>query len=257
MPGAFGSDSPENSPDQNPNNFRDLFSRFSKRFGNSSQNPLAPAPIESGNNDLPPPYTDNPSRQIPAPRGGEEQVSSPAAIQRDLKSGIAQSKGYSSSTLNSRQHQDPANMVKEAGTFCNAAIVHNLTSIGSATRGTKVYIDKSLSATASQWLVSNQASLNVFEQVLIDSASVYEIPVKALHIFFDVKGTTIAFNQGGSLWANFRYWQQLHESRCLAGDSGGRVEALAYWVCLFPLLCLVCRWIEIWLTLLIVGYSRT
>jgi len=228
MPGAFGSDSPESSPHENPNNISDLFTRFKKRFG---QNPLAPEPVESGNYGSPPPYTDNPSRQTTGSRTGEEQVSSPAAIQRDLKSGIAQSKGYSSSSLNSRQHQDPTNMVKEAGTFCNAAVVHNLSSVGGATRGTKVYIDKSLTTTAPQWLASNQASLNAFEQVLIDSASVYEIPVKAVHIFFDVKGSTIAFNQGGSLWANFRYWQQLHEARCLAGDSGGRVEALAYWVC--------------------------
>lgn len=233
MPGAFGSDSPENSPDQNPTNIRDIFSRFTKRFGNNVQNPLAPAPAnhDGSNHDLPPPYSDNPSRQIAATRGGEEQVSSPAAIQQDLKSGIAQSKGYSSSTLNSRQHQDPATMVKEAGTFCNSAVVHNLGSIGSAARGTKIFIDKSLLASASQWLATNQASLNAFEQVLLDSASVYEIPVKAVHIFFDSKGTTIAFNQGGSLWANFRYWQQLHEARCLIEDSGGRIEALAYWVC--------------------------
>ena len=239
MPGAFGSDSPENSPDQRPNNVRNLFSRFTKRFGNNVQNPLAPSPsnVNGDDCDMPPPYTDNPQRQIKAPRGDEEPVSSPAAIQRDLKSGIAQSRGYSSSTLNSHQYQDPKSMVKEAGTFCNSNVVHHLTSIGTLAHGTKVFIDKSLSDTASQWLVSYQVSLNAFEQILIDSASVYEIPQKAIHIFFDTKGTTIAFNQAGSLWANFRYWQQLHETGCLAGDSGGRVEALAYWVCQQFLFC--------------------
>lgn len=233
MPGAFGSDSPENSPVQNPNNIRDLFSRFTKKFSNNDSNPFLPG-SEGGSYDNPPPYSDNPSSQIAGSGGGEERVSSPADIQRSLKSGIAQSRAHSSSTLSSKQHQDPSNPVKEAGTFCNPQVMHNIQVIGSASRGTKVFIDKSLLVTAPAWLEGNRGSIDAFEQVLTDAAAIFEVPLKAVHIFFDGKGSTIAFNQGGSLWANFRYWQQLHEGRCLAGDSGGRVEALAYWVCHSP-----------------------
>ena len=53
----------------------------------------------------------------------------------------------------------------------------------------------------------------------------------SLNIFYDPSGRTIAFNRQGSVFANFRYFKQLHEGAVLAGD---RREALVYW---FVILC--------------------
>lgn len=50
----------------------------------------------------------------------------------------------------------------------------------------------------------------------------YSLPRKAMHIFYDEAGGTIAFNSNGSVFCNFRFWMQLHE-------NSDRVAGAAYW----------------------------
>ena len=51
-----------------------------------------------------------------------------------------------------------------------------------------------------------------------------------LHIFYDEAGGTIAFNTGGSIFCNFRFFLQLHAAQ-LSGQQQGKakVDAATWW----------------------------
>ena len=72
-------------------------------------------------------------------------------------------------------------------------------------------------------------SLNAFANLLQEIGEVYTLDRKAVHIFYDEHGGTIAFNSNGSLFCNFRFWGQLHEGKVMRGSGEGKVEAAAYW----------------------------
>ncbi len=46
-----------------------------------------------------------------------------------------------------------------------------------------------------------------FLHVLLPLVSIYKIPQTSLHIFADKEGQLVAFNRGGSLFVNLRYYE--------------------------------------------------
>jgi hypothetical protein len=59
---------------------------------------------------------------------------------------------------------------------------------------------------------------------------VYSVSPKVLHIFYDEKGGTMAFNTGGSLFFNFRFFLQLHSQHIEGQNAGqGKAEAATWW----------------------------
>ena len=49
------------------------------------------------------------------------------------------------------------------------------------------------------------------------------------HIFYDEQGGTIAFNSNGSVFCNFRFYNQLHAPKMESSPVEGRVDAASYW----------------------------
>ena len=52
-----------------------------------------------------------------------------------------------------------------------------------------------------------------FLHVLLPLVSVYKIPQTSLHVFADKEGQLVAFNRGGSLFVNLRYFEAWRTSR--------------------------------------------
>lgn len=50
-------------------------------------------------------------------------------------------------------------------------------------------------------------SLARFIHVVTPLANVYDLPMTALHIFYDLAGGLIAFNRNGSLFLNLRFFE--------------------------------------------------
>lgn len=247
MPGSFGSDSPEHNselqpiqPAEPPRKSRGLFSGLRSKFGldnSETQQQMqtflgegssnAPPPPQQGQlKDGPPTYDD-----VTKPKGAEV-VSSPHAVQQNLVNAIQSSRAHDSSTLFS---PPTTKTVKEQSTYCDSTSAHNITYLADTSNGMRIFITKTLSS-PTNFLSQSSSALNNFAALLVEVATVYNLPRKALHIFYDESGGTIAFNSNGSIFCNFRFFSQLHQSRMDTERNNGaqnlaaaRVEATAYW----------------------------
>ena len=233
MPGAFGSDSPENSPEPVRSGRRGLFSGLTRRLG-LSDNGEAQQQLQNflgGHND-PEPQVDNPPTYDEANKGGAsnggkgtEKVSSPAAVQQNLLNAIQSSRAHDSSTLFS---PPTTQTIKEQASYCDSTSAQNITFLADASNGTRIFISRNLSS-PTIFLSQNVTALNAFAILLHEAGDVYGLPRKALHVFYDESGCTIAFNSNGSIFCNFRFFAQLHQKKIESGTGEGRVEAAAYW----------------------------
>ncbi|KXX73784.1 Heat shock cognate 90 kDa protein [Madurella mycetomatis] len=239
MPGSF-EDSPEDRPlvpppqEQQKVKRGGLFSNLTRRLGlelgDNSQNeidkflpeqrpttPLGDSLGLSGND------TSKPSND-------DGRVTSPAVIHQNLLNAIKSTRAHDSSSLFSPPQQTE---VKEQATYCDSTPAQNIAFAAEAPSGMRVFLDKSLSVDHGKFFTEHVDAIGQFESLLRDIGGVYGLPVKALHIFYDEQGGTIAFNSGGAIFCNLRFWEQLHFSpagvrRNVKGGEA-RVEAATWW----------------------------
>jgi len=76
------------------------------------------------------------------------------------------------------------------------------------------------------WMVSHSTQVEAFGSILQELAeSVFGFPKSIIQLFYDESGSTIAFNQSGSLFCNFHYYSTLYSQL----GAAGRSDALTYW----------------------------
>ncbi|KAK0674007.1 hypothetical protein QBC41DRAFT_310133 [Cercophora samala] len=237
MPGAFH-DSPEDDhalapPPQQEKPRRGFFSDLTRRLGldtgddNEQQRQL--------DNFVPPSHPEQDTKR-PASSGENKgrqaddgRVTSPAVVQQNLLNAINSTRAHDSANLFAPPTERE---VKEKATYCDATPAQNITFAAEAPRGMRVFVSKDLSIDASTFLANNIVRIKQFELLLRDCGEIYRLPAKALHIFYDEKGGTIAFNANGSVFCNLRFFNQLHGTgeemwRGLKGQK--RVEATTWW----------------------------
>ena len=160
MPGSFGSDSPENSPEPVRNRRpRGIFSGLTRRLGLDSssgemqqqlQNFLGGSHSHSHDDEHepssgnPPTYEEANKRGISqGAAGGTEQVSSPAAVQQNLLNAIKSSRAHDSSTLFA---PPTTQTIKEQASYCDSTPAQNITFLADASNGTRIFVSKTLSS---------------------------------------------------------------------------------------------------------------
>lgn len=224
MPGAFG-DEDDTPGEPKTNKGKGLFSNLTRRLGLDSGNdddtaapaaPAAPTPGPSG-----------------LPSGGQQQghtegtVTNPALVQANLVNAVRATRPHGSNQLFS---QPRVNEVKEQSTYCDSAEAHNLDFVAQASNGMKFFVDKKLvGEPAARFLADNGGLVNAFAGLLTEVGDVYKVMRSALHVFYDVEGRTIAFNRGGSIFFNLRFFIQLHAEGQGARAVGYKREAMVYW----------------------------
>lgn len=232
MPGSFH-DSPEDEPatlpqphQQRPK--RGLFSELTRRLGLDSSTDEDSDSRKRLNEFLP----DHQEQQVKTlPPAGESKpkdegrVTSPAVVQQNLLNAINSTRAHDSATLFSPPTQQD---VKEKATYCDQNQAHNITFAAEAPRGMRVFVDRNLSVDVPNFLSANIEAIKSFEGILRDVGDVYRLPHKAVHIFYDEKGSTIAFNSNGSIFCNLRFFNQLH-AQSVGNGGKGRMEATTWW----------------------------
>lgn len=228
VPGGFGSDSDSPpSPELPKTKSRGLFSGLTRRLGLSEESdktlqnflgntPSQPLPDANG-----PPSYDEVTK--PKPSVETEQVSSPHAVQQNLLNAIQSSRAYDSNKLFS---PPTTSNIKEQSTYCDSTPSTDINFLADTSNGTRVFVNKHIATPAADFLRDNSSALNEFASMLHEVAEIYNMPRKSIHIFYDESGGTIAFNSNGSVFANFRFFSQLHQ-KSVVGE--GRVEAVSYW----------------------------
>lgn len=156
---------------------------------------------------------------------GDGRVTNPAVVQRNLLNAINSTRPHDSSQLFS---PPTTSTVKEQATYCDETQGHNITFAAEAPGGMRVFVAKNLSVSTQDFLHANLDNVRLFESLLKDVASIYSLAPQAIHIFYDEAGGTIAFNNGGSIFCNLRFFAQLHAPGT-AQSKEARVEATTWW----------------------------
>jgi hypothetical protein len=80
-----------------------------------------------------------------------------------------------------------------------------------------------------EFLGENAPAVNTFAMILQDICDIYGLPRKAMHIFYDESGGTIAFNSNGSIFCNYRFFKQLHAQKIETSQAEATTEAASWW----------------------------
>ena len=242
MPGGFDLSPEDDShtqlqPPETQRPRRGLFSTLTRRLGLEIGEPDSP----QGEIDkfIPPPLPADPYTAGPGVGGGKPEsddgrVTSPAVVQQNLLNAIKSTRAHDSAGLFSPPKQ---NEVREQSMYCDATSAHNIVFAAEAPRGMRVFLARDLvpaddggGQARGRFVAARAEAIALFESLLRDVADVYGLAPRALHIFCDGKGGTIAFNSGGSIFCNLRFFEQLHSAKMAAGAGGeGRAEATTWW----------------------------
>jgi hypothetical protein len=246
MPGLFP-DSPQNSKttqdsqidelgDSRETRPRGLFSGLTRRLvlgdggrtGNSIQSffqgqSATSTPDEKGKDTPPPPYTAEDPRN-PKPEESKP-VTSPHMLQTNLLSAIQSCRPHGASSVYTRPE---INQVSESKSYCDERPSHDLEFAATLPSGINLLMAKS-AGDRSAFLTENSTGLNAFASILADCTGVFSLRLDSISIFYEPGSKTIAFNSAGSLFCNYHYFKQLHQSQLLQNPGSSRGEALIYW----------------------------
>ncbi|KAG8744390.1 hypothetical protein FRC12_014812 [Ceratobasidium sp. 428] len=168
------------------------------------------------------PSTSTPTPRAPSPSG---QVTSQDNIENNVRMAIAACRPESQSLLHNRQQM---NMVKESldEGYCDISGSTDDFTLAGEVAGYRVYIandvpDPGLLAALKFDPMSRFGNL-----VITPLRKLYKLPPSSVHIFYDTKGQTIAFNRNGGLFLNLRYYEAWHDELV---KGGSLQKALVSW----------------------------
>ncbi|PFH59299.1 hypothetical protein XA68_12562 [Ophiocordyceps unilateralis] len=231
MPGGWSA--PDESAEDNGGTSKrggGLLSNLTRRLGlDSNQSDQGGEGHQGVLERAPTPTARPPPVQQPTigPVGGQDdgRVTSPAVVQQNLINAISATRTHGSNSVFSRPS---VSEVKEQATYCDQTASTNISFAAEVSNGIKVFLARDMDgASAAAFLAANTSAINAFAALLVEVGAIYSLPPRAMHIFYDEAGGTIAFNTGGSIFCNLRFFLQLHAAR--VGDGAGRTEAGTWW----------------------------
>lgn len=237
MPGGWGS--PDEYATDNSNNAKKgggIFSNLSRRLGlDNSQNDQQDEGRKMLEQSM-----DRPASSGSSSRGqqagtgkrlhdADGRVTSPAVVQQNLLNAINATRAHGSNSVFS---QPTVSEVKEQATYCDQTTATNIVFAAEASNSTKVYVAKGINQ--AQFLSANIGAINTFAGLLVEVGSIYSLAPRVIHIFYDEAGGTIAFNTGGSIFCNLRFFLQLHMAQMSGRTPGAaKAEAATWWWVVF------------------------
>ncbi|KAK0530554.1 hypothetical protein OC834_003269 [Tilletia horrida] len=114
--------------------------------------------------------------------------------------------------------------IKEAeSSYCDVGIAADLTKVGQVL-GMNVYLSQEYRDPA-QTLAANDAAIRRLIQDVYRPVGegIFGVPSGVLNVFCDVEGPTIAFNRGGTIFLNLRFYLAWHDEHVKAGRPGDAI----------------------------------
>lgn len=229
--GQVGARSPQIAPP-----ISNFFRTFTRHFGLDIQKPNEEKDSISGFSSGSTPHNASSSMLVPpepsitTPSGDAKspvhKPTKPHVLRANLQSAIAASRPH-----NSHQVFNPAQtqLVQELKSYCDSKPAHDIIFLTEMPSGIRIFVERHVEQS---FLRAQLNELTSFSSILIEVSFIFDLPISVLHIYYDNTGPTIAFNLNGSLFFNFRYYQELHHRQIGAGgDAGlqGKKNALVYW----------------------------
>lgn len=231
MPGGFQNDSPPQPPPKDRN--RGFMSQLSTQFNDwgkqlaSGQRGGGESSSAAHNGPQPPELQQTGPQSTPnmvnEPIQNDDVVGSDKRIVSNLQSAIQACRSHTSSNLFS---PPTTSVVQEAqGSYCDSTPATNVTQAGVTAGGIKLFLTRSMGTLLPP---SQQAGVNQFSYLLLELASIFNLPAQNLHIFIEPGSTSIAFNSNGALFFNYHYFENLHLP-AYETSRDRRIDAIAYW----------------------------
>ena len=195
-----------------------LFTNFKDRVrdiwkGNAQQSLIETRGSDTNGKTSPPP---------PYDEGRPHNISDLSSLRAKLERTIKASKAWNSGSVESTGLEK---IINETPSFCDKHSAANIILQGQTYHGMKVFCAKSMQNPES-FLAANESALEAFSVIILQVAKAMEAPRASLHIFYDEKSESIAFNTKRAIFFNYRYFEAMH----LADVQQGRVDhALTYW----------------------------
>lgn len=225
MPGQFDSPSPPRVKALSDTT-RPITSNFFKSLGRHLG---FEETVASGSGDqstralLPPPKTPvSAPTPSPQPDNTPRKPTQPFVLKANLQNAIAASRPHDSNKVFSfNQTQE----VFEQKSYCDSQHGHDLQFMAETPSSIKLYIARKV-ASKEEFLRTQRVNIHHFSTLLVEIAHIFDLPIHTMHIFYDEEGPTIAFNQSGALFFNYRYFSELHPPAPQVPISA---DALVYW----------------------------
>ncbi|KAF5351976.1 hypothetical protein D9756_007388 [Leucocoprinus leucothites] len=137
----------------------------------------------------------------------------------------------SKNLLQNRQEMRHVKEVDNDG-YCDVSgHAQNMKSVGTMGQ-VKIYVAQDVPERDAQNILTvKSSSIARFIHVMTSLASIYELSLANLHIFYDTSGGLIAFNRDGSIFLNLRYYEAWHDTEV---GQGTMANALISWVSAKP-----------------------
>jgi len=173
-----------------------------------------------------------PQRPVPSDKGPQvpekpitDLVTPLANIASNIDTAIRACKEEKSNLIQSRQQM---RMVKETlndDGYCDiSGNIGDLTFLGDMGQ-VRLYSSKDVPNPA-ELLKTKKDSIARFIHVVIPIRDIFQLPPTSVHIFYDLAGSTIAFNRNASIFLNLRYFEAWHDDLVRDGDL---IEAYTSW----------------------------
>ncbi|KAG8800465.1 hypothetical protein FRC16_002827, partial [Serendipita sp. 398] len=129
---------------------------------------------------------------------------------------------------NRLQNREGIDFIKESRKECYCDIAGregDLVRIG-AVDNVRIYAGKDVQDPEGLLLKTKSKTIDRFISILRPLKKVYKLPDESLHIFYDLEGSTIAFNSDGALFLNLRYFESWHDTQVKQGEL---IKAMMAW----------------------------
>ncbi|KAF8318815.1 uncharacterized protein EI90DRAFT_2978708 [Cantharellus anzutake] len=137
-------------------------------------------------------------------------------IERNVSLAISACRQEHSSIIQSREQMSQIKEVDAGGAYCDISHATNL-EVVDTWNGFKIYVERDIPE-SHQLVESKSETIRRFGEVIGPLLQdVYKIPLRSISLFYDSSGPTIAFNRGGSIFLNVRYFEAWHDAMVIEG----------------------------------------
>ncbi|KAG8814735.1 hypothetical protein FRC18_001848, partial [Serendipita sp. 400] len=153
-----------------------------------------------------------PQGRPPAGRVATNQPTPESEINKNVQQAINACRPEARSLLQNRQHME---VIKEALNegYCDVSGMEgDLVLVGNV-ENIRIYAGKDIPNPRELLLQTKLDSIRRFITIIRPLKKVYKLPDASLHIFYDLSGPVIAFNAGGALFLNLRYYEGWHDTQ--------------------------------------------
>ncbi|GAA5897454.1 hypothetical protein JCM8208_003276 [Rhodotorula glutinis] len=180
-----------------------------------SGSPLPPPPSLTPPAGSPRPgaVSQRPPGMSPQPPRPDAMPTSTDDIRANLTRAIQASRPESASNVSNAVEKTE---VKESEAYCDATAAANLSFVADV-GGLRFFASRDVPNPTGFVAEHHDALLRMVNRVLRPVGEVFALDPRALHVFYDLEGPLIAFNRGGAIYLNYRFYAAWHDKLVVEG----------------------------------------